>query len=211
MTGQLRHITEESYEEPEFEDVVEEEDVSGNDTNEDALLYFARLSKHYLRLVKNPSESSQSRHTMTFPVIADSGANYHMFRDRQFFSTLSPATGNVILGDGKTTVSILGVGTVLCTVNGHQLEIPNVRYVPGLSESIYSLHLHVQSPSHGLESSYEKGACFFVFLLLLRKQLLVEMIFLLICFYLIMKKLLKLTIYYGIYGPTILRLKPNVS
>jgi hypothetical protein len=116
------------------------------------LLYFARLSKHYLRLVKNPSESSQSRHTMTFLVIAD--------RDRQFFSTLSPATGNVILSDGKTTVSILGVGTVLCTVNGHQLEIPNVRYVPGLNELIYSLHLHIQSPSHGLESSYEKGLFF---------------------------------------------------
>jgi hypothetical protein len=31
--GQLRHITEVSYEEAEFEDVVEQEVVSGNDTN----------------------------------------------------------------------------------------------------------------------------------------------------------------------------------
>jgi hypothetical protein len=94
--GQLRHLTEESYEEAEFEDVVEQEVVSGNDTNKHSLLYFARLSKHYLCLVKNSSVPSQSRHTMPFPVIADSGANYHMFRDQQFFSTMSPATGNVI-------------------------------------------------------------------------------------------------------------------
>jgi hypothetical protein len=37
------------------------------------------------------------------------------------------------------------------------LEIPNVRYVPGLSESIYSLYLHIKSSNHGLESSYEEG------------------------------------------------------
>jgi hypothetical protein len=37
------------------------------------------------------------------------------------------------------------------------LEIPNVRFVPGLSESIYSLHLHIKTPSHGLESSFDKG------------------------------------------------------
>jgi len=37
------------------------------------------------------------------------------------------------------------------------LEIPNVRFVPGLSESIYSLHLHIKTPSHGLESPFGKG------------------------------------------------------
>jgi hypothetical protein len=42
-----------------------------------------------------------SRHDMLFPVIADSWANYHLFRDRDFFQTLAPATGIVTLDDGK--------------------------------------------------------------------------------------------------------------
>jgi hypothetical protein len=48
-------------------------DIVDNDTNEDALLYFERLSKHYLRLVKSQSNLCPvSRHDI---VIADSGAN----------------------------------------------------------------------------------------------------------------------------------------
>jgi hypothetical protein len=74
-------------------------DMTSNDTNKDALLYFERLSKHYLHLVKSsPSAQQFSRHGMKFPVIADSGANYHMFRDKVFFETILPASGTVILG-----------------------------------------------------------------------------------------------------------------
>jgi hypothetical protein len=49
---------------------------------------------------------------MKFPIIEDSGANFHMFRDRDFFETLHPASGQVILGDGKTTLPIQGIGTI---------------------------------------------------------------------------------------------------
>jgi len=156
-TGQLRHITEELFVDAESKDVDDSDVVSSNDTNEDDLLYFARLSKHYLGVVKQSKTADVSRHSMAYPVIADSGANYHMFWDQEFFSTLTPAKGNVILGDGITKVSIQGVGTVSCKIGSHILEIPNVRFVPGLSESIYSLHLHIKTPSHGLESSFEKG------------------------------------------------------
>jgi hypothetical protein len=37
------------------------------------------------------------------------------------------------------------------------MQIDNVRYVPDLSESIYSLFLHVRTPHHGLQSSFETG------------------------------------------------------
>jgi len=37
------------------------------------------------------------------------------------------------------------------------LVIPNVHFVLGLSESIYSLFQHINSPHHRLESSYEEG------------------------------------------------------
>jgi hypothetical protein len=51
---------------------------------------------------------------MKFPIIIDSGANYHMFKDKEFFSSILPATGKVILGDGVTSLPIEGVGTVKC-------------------------------------------------------------------------------------------------
>jgi hypothetical protein len=157
-TGQLRHITEDTN----IESVVEEASVVdfdiGNDTNEEALLYFDRISKHYLRLVKSSSDiSSISRHDRSFPVIADSGANYHMFRDKAIFTTLTPASGNVILGDGTTSVSIQGVGTVKCKVWSNILTLHNVRYIPGLSESMYGLFQHIKTPDHGLDSTYDNG------------------------------------------------------
>jgi hypothetical protein len=113
LSGRLRHITEETYEDALTEDVVadtvtEHED---NDTKEDELIYFACLTNHYLRLVK-VSDRSVSHHELQYLIIADSGANYHMFKEREFFSHLIPTTGRVILGDGKTSLQIKGVGTV---------------------------------------------------------------------------------------------------
>jgi hypothetical protein len=158
--GNLRHITEETY-----EDAVEQEDTkddssvhSHNDANESDLLYFARVSKHYLRLVKNDSfRKDPPRHLMKYPIIIDSGANFHMFRDREFFISMLPATGKVILGDGRTSLPILGVGTIQCVIGSQILTIENVRYIPTLSESIYSLFIHVQQPNHGIHSSYDQG------------------------------------------------------
>jgi len=157
--GQLRHITEEN-----FSDAVENESNDAclesldNDTNDVDLLYFARVSNHYLRLVRSsPATSTLERHSMNFPVIADSGANFHMFKDRDFFTTLSSAMGHVILGDGKTSLNIMGVGTVECIVDNHLLVLENVRYVPDLSESVYSLFQHIQQPGHCVRSSFEEG------------------------------------------------------
>jgi len=154
-TGHLRHITKDSEVHEDVDDQFDNQcDLLVNDTNEDALLYFERLSKHYLRIVKSsPTVSLHTRHTRKFPVIADSGAYYHMFKDKEFFESISLATGNVILGDGKTT----GIGTVKCKVGSNILLIPNVRYIPELSESIYSLFLHIRSPGHGLDSSFQCG------------------------------------------------------
>jgi hypothetical protein len=78
-------------------------DESTNDTNEDELLCFAHVTNHYLRLVKaSTSGYPSSCHTMKYPIIVDSGANYHMLKEQEFFESLNPASGRVILGDGKT-------------------------------------------------------------------------------------------------------------
>jgi len=154
--GQLRHITEDVYEDAVESEGIEVVQDESNDTNEADLLYFARMTNHYLHLVKN-SKSTNIRHSMKYPVIADSGANFHMFRDREFFVNITPATGRVLLGDGKTALPIEGVGTIHCVINGHDLLLHNVRYVPELSESVYSLFLHIKYPGHSLNSSFENG------------------------------------------------------
>jgi len=130
-TGQLRHLTEEAFEDAlELEHKDESDDVTSNNTNEVDLLYFSRVSNHYLRLVKNDHlKPSRSRHHMVFPVIIDSGANFHMFKDREFFTSLSPASGKVILGDGQTSLPIHGIGTVSCSIGKNKVEVSNVRYV----------------------------------------------------------------------------------
>jgi hypothetical protein len=159
-TGQLRHMTEDNFEDAvELDDSKDESfDDVDNDTNDSDLLYFARVSNHYLRLVKHDSsKSTLPQHIMNNPVIVDSGANFHMFRDKEFFSSLLPATGKVILGDGTTCLPILGVGTVKCKIGSHEHTIDNVRYVPTLSESVYSLFLHIKQSDHGIQSSFDHG------------------------------------------------------
>jgi hypothetical protein len=66
-----------------------------------------------------------------------------MFKELEFFESLVPAQGKVILGDGKTSLSIKGIGTIKLLIEGKELLVENVRYIPELSESIYSLFLLV--------------------------------------------------------------------
>jgi hypothetical protein len=114
------------------------------------------MTNHYLRLVRS-SYAPCPRHHTKFPIIAVSGANLHMFKEKEFFTSLRPAQGQVILGDGSTILDIHGIGTVTCKVGDHRLVIEDVRYVPGLGEFIYSLLLHIQTPGHSLHSSFEDG------------------------------------------------------
>lgn len=157
LMGCLRHIQDDI-----FEDVVDDSTPEivqeSNDTNDELLHYFACVTNHYLHLVTSQSSSSMSiQHNMQYPVIADSGANFHMFQELDFFTSLAPAKGQVILGDGQTCLPIHGIGTVTCTFGNYTLCMDNVWYVPGLSESIYSLFSHFQSPSHSVHSSFDDG------------------------------------------------------
>ena len=144
-TRQLRNLTEEV-----IEDIIEDEvdkvlPEDSNDTNEIDLYYFARIKNHYLCLIKSSEPVSMiSRHHMKFPIIADSGANHHIFKEKEFFTFIAPMKGPVVLGDGKTRLDIHGIGTVKCMVDGHSLLMDNVCYVPDLAESIYSLFLHIK-------------------------------------------------------------------
>jgi hypothetical protein len=158
-SARLRHITEEHFEDATMEEqLFDLEDNTSNDINEDVLAYFTCMSNHYFRLAQViPASVVPSRHTMEYPIIADSGANYHMFKEREFFSTLTPTSGTVLLGDGKSRIDIKGVGTVTCYIDNHLVSISNFRCIPDLGESVYSLFLHVKSPGHGLDSTSDQG------------------------------------------------------
>ena len=84
--GQLRHMTEELSEDA--SDILDSDDseVVSNNTNEADLLYFAHVTNHYLHLVRKIPDKTDDihRHPTSFPIIADSGANFHMFRERNF-------------------------------------------------------------------------------------------------------------------------------
>jgi hypothetical protein len=152
-------MTDEQFEDVSSEElIVDYEDSSLNDTNDAILAYFARMSNHYLRLANTSSlPNGSSRHLMKFPIIADSGASCHMFKEKEFFRSLTPSNGSVLLGDGKTRLQIEGVGTVQCMIDNDLLVIPNVRYVPSLGESIYSLLTHIKQQNHGLHSTSDQG------------------------------------------------------
>jgi len=153
--GQLRNITELVDEDtPVDEDDIIDTMLDSNDTNEEELFYFTRIKNHYLHLVKS---SSSSRHSMDYPIIVDSGANYHMFREKEFFTSLVPTQGKVVLGDGKTTLDIHGIGQIKCMIGPNTLIIDNVRHVPDLAQSIYSLFLHIKQQQHGIQSSFDDG------------------------------------------------------
>jgi hypothetical protein len=85
-SGQLRNVKEDMFEDAvsdDIEDVLPE--TPSNDTNKDDLYYFARLSNHYLHLVKaSPPVAVPFRHQMQFPIIADSGANLHCSKNVHF-------------------------------------------------------------------------------------------------------------------------------
>jgi hypothetical protein len=68
-----------------------------------------------------------SRHGRRYPIIADSGVNYHVFKDKEFFNSLFPASDQVILGDGKTALEIKGIGIVQCSIAGNIITINNVQ------------------------------------------------------------------------------------
>jgi hypothetical protein len=93
---------------------------------------------------------------MKYPIITDRGGSYHI-KERDFFDTISPDQGTVHLREGKTSIAIKGVGTVKCFIGSNLVTLENVRYIPELGESIYSLFLHVQSPGHGLIPSFDDG------------------------------------------------------
>ena len=97
-------------------------------------------------------------------MVADSGTTHHMFNDIQFFYhglDEPPLSSHVQLAD-DSRIPILGIGTASCTatdgINHHPLTLPDVLYVPALSENLYSVHHHWNQPGHDiLKTETESG------------------------------------------------------
>jgi len=111
-SDQLQNLKEEIFEDAVADvshDVVP--DSGSNDTNEDKLNMFNHLKNHYFHLVKTKSSTTMdTRHNMPYPVIPDSGAKIHMFKELEFSESI-PAGASAILGDGKSKLPTQGIGT----------------------------------------------------------------------------------------------------
>jgi hypothetical protein len=120
-SGQLHNIKEDSSVQDDITDDTADlvsYEPEPNDTNEADSFYFARLKNHYLHLAKN-IESTPSRHDMRYRIIADSGANFYMFKEAAFFEFIIPATSSVTLGDGTTKIPIKVIGTIRCNIGSN--------------------------------------------------------------------------------------------
>ena len=92
-------------------------------------------------------------------VIADSGANRTMVNDIDFFQApLSPLPPSaVVLLADNSSIPALGIGTASCTDGTNNFTLPNVLYVPQLTDSLYSLQEHWRTPGHDVRKTSEEN------------------------------------------------------
>jgi hypothetical protein len=111
-----------------------------------------------------------NHHSLAYPFIVDSGANFHMFKEPEFFTTMNSYDGHVLLGDGCTKLPILGIGTVNLTIDDHPIIIHDVRFVASLSESMYSLFYNTSNSLVTVYSRPSKLVYIYLFLASVQQQ-----------------------------------------
>ena len=102
--------------------------------------------------------SPPDRRPTDFPmVIANSGANRSMVNELAFFqSDISPPPPSaVVLLADNSSIPVLGIGTASCTDGTNSFTLPNVLYVPQLTDSLYSLQEHWRTPGHDVRKTSE--------------------------------------------------------
>jgi len=117
--------------------------VDNNDTN--------NLINNYSTSCNNVS-IQPSNTSLDISFIVDSGAYPHMIKDKCHFTALQPwtdtKTTHVTLADGDATAKIEGLGNVQLKINNHYYELKDVLYVPDLSDSLFSVKKHQETPGH---------------------------------------------------------------
>ena len=80
-------------------------------------------------------------------MVFDSGTSRHMSGILSLFIIISYFNDNsprhVILGDGTTTLPILGFGSIDITINNYRIILDNVLYIPKLNDTLFSIKEHV--------------------------------------------------------------------
>ena len=98
--------------------------------------YISRYNTSYTPRIKSTSR-----------YIVDSGANQHTCNIREYFISFCKYTGkhdHVTLGDGKSTVNILGIATIKFTVGRYKIRLHNVFYVLSLDILLFSIKQHMK-------------------------------------------------------------------
>ena len=132
-------------------DSVDLLDLQGNNDfvynlhNDDVMNYLSISSKH-ISLNSSLTNPTVLKHKL----VLDSGAFPHMSNDKNAFVTFLnwPPTArarHVMLADKDCTAPIEGFGTIAISINGFNIRLHNVLYVPALSTSLFSVKEHENS------------------------------------------------------------------
>ena len=80
--------------------------------------------------------------------VADTGATHHMIPDRAAFVSYHRSDRRVRMAS-NTYAPVLGEGTAVISLNGHNVLIRNALHVPALRKPLYSLRAHVKQKGCG--------------------------------------------------------------
>ena len=98
-------------------------------------------------------------------MVLDSGASRHVSGILSLFTIISYFNDNspriVILGDGTSTLPILGFGSIDVTINNYRIILDNVLYIPKLNDTVFSIKEHVRFSQCSFYCAHNKATLSF--------------------------------------------------
>ena len=113
-----------------------------SDNLPDAFCHYVNSTSYKLSQIKVPLSANL--------MDLDSGASRHMSGILFLSTTISYSNDNsprnVILGDGTSTLPILGFGSINITINNYRIILDNVLYFQKLNDTLFFIKEHVRFP-----------------------------------------------------------------
>jgi len=118
-----------------------------NNSNKDSVESYLKITCNHVSF----SSQQVQKSTATTTFVVDSGAYPHMVNDKSLFVCYSPWQEDtkpifVTFADGKTQAKIQGIGSILIKIKNHTILINRVLYVPTISDNLFSVKQHCETP-----------------------------------------------------------------
>jgi hypothetical protein len=78
------------------------------------------------------AKSTQQSQVVTSHIgIAESGATDNFFQEQMYVITYTPVHGKLTMMNKLSSITVLGMGTVILTINGIPVKLVNCYHTPG--------------------------------------------------------------------------------